>query len=174
MRFTPRVLGSFGLLALGVLTACQGSPSIGTSPLTVLPAEPASTSQRLTPAVRYPLEFLNRTSVTIHVAPNGSKCMNRQLSPHTMRGHTRWEPTVDTKGSGSCAFAASIFYLRFSSGTQKLFDIQFEKKVHTAWVARYSGARSNLIKLCWFGGGGGLAGGLGVLQAENRHCSPAI
>jgi len=52
--------------------------------------------------------------------------------------------------------------------------IQFEKKVHTAWVARYSGRRSNLIKLCWFGGGGGIASGLGVLQAENRHCSPSF
>ena len=91
-----------------------------------------------------------------------------------MRPNSRWEPTVDTKGSGSCTFAPSIFYLRFTSGTQTLFDIQFEKKVHTPWAARYSGRRSNLIKLCWFGGGGGLAGGLGVLQAENRHCSPSI
>jgi hypothetical protein len=173
MAHASRYLAGLALLALGTsVAACGGSPGNAAFP-TALSARPASGANLVTPAIKYPLEFVNRSGITIRAEPNGSKCMNRNVSPHTLRPNARWEPSVDTKGSGSCVFAPSIFYVKFLSGTQTLFDIQFEKKVHTPWVARYAGKRVNFIKLCWFGGGGGLAGGLGVLQAENRHCSPA-
>ncbi len=175
MAYPSRILAGLALLALGTsVTACSGSSS-NAGPPPALPAGPASRAQRVTPAIKYPLEFVNRTSVTINVAPNGAKCMNSGTGSHTMRPHTRWEPSVNTKGSGSCTFAPSIFYLRFTSGrnNQWLFDIQFEKKVHKEWVTRYSGRASKVIKFCWFTAGTGLAGGLGVLQAENRHCSPS-
>jgi len=173
MAQASRILAGLALLALGTsVTACSGSPAITGSPSTVPPGL-TSSAKTVTPAVKYPIEFANRTGVTIHLRPNGSRRMNRSISAHSIRPRTSWEPSVDTKGSGSCTFAASIFYVKFFSEFAELFDVQFEKKVHSPWAARYAGnRRNNLIKFCWFEGGGGLASGLAVLQAANRHCSP--
>lgn len=174
MANVSQALAGFAVLALGAsISACSGSAAIAGSP-SALPAHLASGAHVVTPAIKYPFEFLNRTPITITIAPNGSKCMNRNLTAHTMRPNTRWEPSVDTKGSGSCAFAASIFYLKLTSGSQTLFHLQFEKKVHTSWRVRTYDKRSNLIKLCWFNHASGLATGLGVLTPENRHCSPFL
>lgn len=160
MTFTRRLMPRVLFLLVSLTVACSG-PVTSSGDRAVIPAQDAA----LHPHLPYVFVYLNYTRSTIHLKSFGSQCMSRIPPEMSIRPQRTADVRITTSAGGRCLTRQSVYYTTYTGAPGGKFDIQFTKKVHSAWVARNSGPRNTLVRFCWYPDG---LGGTAVIVNGTR------
>lgn len=115
----------------------------------VAPVALSHQQSRLTSHLDYSASIKNAEGgATLHVTnTHRGQCMYREFPTQDIPPNASWTGTLETKGSGSCAFADSvqIVKLRYKLGVPgKYLELEFVKAVGRAWRAQKLGGEGSL------------------------------